>query len=212
MNALVLIGGGTCSGKRTLAERVVVGLGEVNAVRLCLDSFYLPVRRHRDDDINFDHPDALDWPLLHDCVSKLVEGGLCDVPLYNYVSGLRDGYTAVLARPLVVLHGLWALWDDQLRSIADMALFLDTPADIRFARRIRRDVILNERGWDIEGVLDYYLRYTRPMYETFVKPSIERATAVLDGNREIDDIARQALDLIRDRRMSVRHASVGGWE
>lgn len=195
---LILIGGGTCSGKRTLADYLVAELGEANSLRLCLDSFYFPVRRQIGVEINFDHPDALDWVYLHDCICKLIEGNACDVPLYNYITGLRDGYESLRSRSLIILHGLWALWNERLRDLAEVALFVEAPADIRLVRRIRRDILRNQRGWNLEGALDYYLRYTRPMHETFVKPSINYATAVLDGSRHVNDIAQQALCLIHN--------------
>jgi len=178
---IIGIAGGTGSGKSTIARNLGAGLPAEHVVTLDHDSYY----RDRPDldfearaQINFDHPDALDTPLLVEHLQALRAGRSVQIPVYDFKTHRRLQETrAVEPRPVVVVEGILVFVDPALRSLLDIKVFVDTDADIRVFRRIRRD--LSQRGRSFESVRDQYYKHVRPMHLEFVEPSKRWADLII---------------------------------
>jgi uridine kinase len=178
---LIGVAGGSNSGKTTIAERLaeVVGPGHVSLIKL--DAYYVAMPGMTLAEraaMNYDHPDAFDWQLLDDQLAALSEGATVEVPLYDYANYDRTAET-VLVPPsrVVVVEGILVLWERQLRERFDLKIFVDTPADLRLIRRLRRDVA--ERGRTTESIIAQYLDTVRPSHETFIEPSKRYADVII---------------------------------
>jgi uridine kinase len=191
---LVGIAGGTGSGKTTVAHKLVERLPQGRAVCLTQDAYY----RHRIDLtpaerelINFDHPDSLENTLLAQHLEALQRGESIEMPQYDYVTHLRKEATInVQPHPVVVVEGILLLADPMLRSQLELKIFVDTDADIRAFRRIRRD--LEHRGRTFDQVREQYYRTVRPMHLQFVEPSKRWADLIIPEGGD----NRVALDVI----------------
>lgn len=183
---VVLLGGGTASGKTTIAHRLSLQTG---ALHIAHDRYYrdVPVPRGH----NYDHPDALDTARLVADLARLRAGEVAELPVYDFPTHRRAPYTEpVSPRPLIVVEGILALHDAGLRANADLPVFVHAADDLRFARRVLRDV--GERGRDVGGVVTQYLDTVRPMHHAFVEPSRAYARLVLDGEGDLE-LAVEAL-------------------
>lgn len=127
---------------------------------------------------NYDHPDAFDWDLLNDHLAALTAGASVEVPVYDFTIHDRSDVSEVVepAR-VVVVEGILVLWEARLRERFDLKIFVDTPADLRIIRRLRRDVA--ERGRTIENILEQYLATVRPSHELFIEPSKRFADVIV---------------------------------
>jgi uridine kinase len=175
------ITGGTGSGKTTLALEICRALGPGNGVILHQDFYYLDLGALPLDDrqrINFDHPSALDLQLLKTHVDTLRNGNLVQVPTYNFHTHTRMPETLTIApHPVVLVEGILLFHDPELRGLFDLRVFVDTDADLRFIRRVQRDV--RERGRSLESVVDQYLTTVRPMHQQFVEPAKQYADVIV---------------------------------
>jgi uridine kinase len=194
---LIGVAGGSSSGKTTVAERLAELAGERHVALVKLDSYYLdlselPMEERRT--FNFDHPNAFDWPLLNDHLAALIAGAAVPVPLYDYVEFNRSA-SVRLVQParIVVVEGILVLWEPTLRERFDLKVFLDTDADLRLIRRLRRDVA--ERGRSFESVIDQYLTTVRPAHEQFIEPSKRYADVIIPEG----GLNRPALDVLLAR-------------
>lgn len=184
---VVVIAGGTASGKTTLAGRFCERTG---ARLLSHDRYYFDVAQPRGH--NYDHPDSLDTTLLVHNLAELRAGRSTELPVYDFASHTRQAHTETLAPGgLVVVEGILVLADPRVRGQADLRVFVHAPADLRLVRRLRRDMA--QRGRSAEGVLDQYMDTVRPMHEAFVRPSRQHAQLELDGTGDLDtEVARLA--------------------
>ena len=204
---IVGIAGGTSSGKSTIAAKIVQNIPDEKAVLIDHDAYYhnldhLPEDERRN--FNYDHPSALDNDLLVDHLARLRAGDHVDVPQYDFVSHRRLADSRRVAwAPVVVVEGLLIFVDRRLRSFLDIKLFVDTDADIRLSRRIRRDIQL--RGRSFKQVHDQYFRTVRPMHNRFVEPSKRWADLIVPegGNNHV------ALELLVGRLRSIAEAGEG---
>lgn len=177
---LLGVAGGTGSGKTTVAERLAEVVGSPLAL-VRLDSYY----RDRPDltfeereAINYDHPDAFDWPLLVDHVDLLCKGVAVDGPAYDFTNYERAASPLrVDPAPIVVVEGLLVLWEPALRDRFDLRVFVDSDPDVRFIRRLSRDVA--ERGRTVDSVIAQYLGTVRPMHLQFVEPTKRYADVIV---------------------------------
>jgi uridine kinase len=178
---MIGVAGGSSSGKTTISERLVEMTGEEHLSRIELDSYYLdrtdqPLEERAK--ANYDHPDAFDWPLLNDHLAALANGASVAVPIYDYADHNRSGQTrTVQPKKIVVVDGILVLWDRTLRQRFDLKIFVDTAPDIRFIRRLTRDVA--DRGRTVESVIDQYLETVRPAHERFIEPSKRHADVII---------------------------------
>jgi len=173
--------GGTGSGKTTVAERVVEALPPGSVAIIAHDSYYIPrpnLTPEERDQLNFDHPAALDNALLAQHLDELrAERGI-DVPVYDFSTHLRlDETRHVEPAPIVIVEGILVLADENLRRRLDLKLYVDTAADVRILRRITRDIEFRSRTFD--QVREQYYQTVRPMHEQFVEPSKRWADVII---------------------------------
>lgn len=182
-NSPVVIGiaGGTGSGKTTVANVLLERIGENRIALLPHDAYYkdlssLPDNQRRN--INFDHPDSLDTPLLIEHIKLLKSGNQVKIPVYDFKTHSRtDKYTLVSPQSIIIVEGILIFSEKDLRDHFNVKIFVDTDSDIRFIRRLKRDI--EERGRDTENVIDQYLKTVRPMHLQFVVPSKRYADVVI---------------------------------
>ena len=204
---IVGISGGTGSGKTTVAMKIIQSVGEENVVYLQQDSYYrnlgdMPLDlRHK---VNFDHPDAFDTELLINHLEALRAGEGIQQPVYDYPTHSRRPETlSVTPKPVALLEGILVFVDSNLRALMDLKIFVDTDADIRFIRRLDRDV--HERGRSVESVIAQYTATVRPMHLRFVEPS-KRYADVIIPEGGFNDVG---IDLITEKIRSFIVASGG---
>ncbi|MET0396054.1 MAG: uridine kinase [Longimicrobiaceae bacterium] len=175
------IAGGTGSGKTTVARRIYDSLHLDSAVFLDHDSYYreldhLPMEERRR--VNFDHPDSLDNDLLVEHLERLIAREAIDKPVYDFAAHTRAGTTVrIEPRDVILVEGILIFGDPRLRELFDLKIFVDTEADVRFIRRMRRDLEL--RGRTVESVIEQYLGTVRPMHFEFVEPSKRYADVII---------------------------------
>jgi uridine kinase len=183
------ISGGTGSGKTTITNRLIEALSEDRILILQQDHYYkdlphFPLEERAKQ--NFDHPESLDTPLLVSHVSSLREGSAIERPVYDFTQHRRVPATVHLEpRPAIIVEGILIFENAALRDLLDIKIFVDTDADLRFIRRMRRDV--RERGRTAESVVDQYLRTVRPMHMEFIEPSKRYADVIIPegGHNEV---------------------------
>ncbi|MDQ3257884.1 MAG: uridine kinase [Acidobacteriota bacterium] len=189
---IIGICGGTGSGKTTVANRILESVRACEVVFLQQDSYYrnldqLPLDYRRK--ANFDHPDAIDNDLLVEHVRELKAGREVDLPLYDFKTHTRRSETLRMEpKPIIIIEGILVFAEPRLLSEMDIKVFVDTPDDIRFIRRLRRDVA--ERGRTVESVVEQYLASVRPMHMQFVEPSKRCADVIIpEGGHNLVSIS-----------------------
>jgi len=178
---LVGIAGGSGSGKTTFANKILQKVTDPAVVLLHQDSYYLPTPpphlrfgNLNPAEYNFDHPEAFDWPLLRSHLEILKQGGKVNVPVYDYRTNQRTTETiAVGPCKVIVLEGIFTLWDAPLRSLFDLKIYLHVESDIRFIRRLHRDV--RERGRSLDSIIRQYYDTVRPMHHEYLEPTRQYA-------------------------------------
>jgi uridine kinase len=175
------IAGGSGCGKTTVVGALVSGLAPAEVSIVHHDAYYrdyahLPPRERAR--INFDHPDSLETSLLVEHLEALRQGNSVEVPTYDFATHTRRRRTeSIHPTPVVIVDGILVLADPDLRSLMDIRIFIDTDPDLRFIRRLQRDV--DERGRTHESVVDQYLATVRPMHLEFVEPSKRYADVIV---------------------------------
>ncbi len=175
------VAGGTGSGKTTIANEIVKRVGAQRIGYIQHDSYYydrsrLPLDQHRRP--NFDHPDALETDLLIAHLQALKAGQPVEVPLYDFTTDRRLPHTRrVDPHPVILVEGLLIFAEARLRELFDVKIFVDADSDLRFIRRLRRDIA--ERGRTADSVIDQYLSTVRPMHLEFVEPSKRYADVII---------------------------------
>jgi uridine kinase len=191
---IVGIAGGTGSGKTTVAKRIAAALPAADVTTIEHDAYYRDRSDLPPDDraqLNYDHPDALETELLVEHLDRLRAADPIDVPIYDFKAHQRSAESRrVIPTPIVLVEGILVFVDPRLRDRLDIKLFVDTDADIRIFRRIRRD--MEHRGRTFDSVREQYYRTVRPMHLQFVEPSKRTADLIIPegGNNAV------AIDLI----------------
>ena len=198
---LIGIAGGTGSGKTSIAHEIVKEFttGEVAVIQL--DSYYKDLAHmsmEERNEQNFDHPEAMDFKLLPEHLSTLMKGEAVKIPCYDFSTHTRKKeFEHIKPHHVLVLEGILTLWDARLRKLMDIKLFVETPDDIRFIRRLTRDI--EERKRTRQSVIDQYLYTVRPMHEQFVEPIKLYADLIIpEGGKNT-----VAIDLIRTKIKSI---------
>lgn len=194
---LIGVAGGSSSGKTTIAERLADLSGHDHVSLIKLDSYYVD----RPDETleqrrlaNWDHPDAFDWPLLNDHLAALSAGASVPVPVYDFPNYERSGDVRIVPPSrIVVVEGILVLWEPSLRERFDLKVFVDTPADLRFIRRLTRDIA--ERGRSTDNIVEQYLSTVRPAHERFIEPSKRHADVIIPEG----GMNRPAIDVLLAR-------------
>ena len=182
-NRMLIIGiaGGTGSGKTTVVRKIIESLPTGEVVLLPQDSYYKDsshVPAEQRQSINFDHPDAFDWKLLSSHIALLRQGKSIEQPIYEYITSTRQKETIhIEPRKVVIIEGILALYDQKLRDMMDLKIFVDTDPDDRLIRVIQRDII--ERGRTAEAVMERYVRVLKPMHQQFIEPSKRYADLIV---------------------------------
>jgi uridine kinase len=195
------IAGGSGSGKTTIARSIADALSPATATLIEQDCYYRDLA-HLDDveraKVNFDHPDSLDLTLLAEHVDALARGLAIDKPRYDFERHVRvPEADRVEPRPVVIVEGILVLADAPLRERMDLKLFVDTDADIRVFRRIRRD--LEHRGRTFAQIRRQYYATVRPMHLAFVEPSKRHADVIIPEGGQNQVALDVILAAIRDR-------------
>ena len=189
---IIGIGGGSGSGKSTFSQRLMERYpGQVTTVSC--DNYYL---RHDDmtlterSHLNYDAPEALEFDLMIEHMRALKQGMGIDCPVYDFTVHNRSGEVRrIEPRPIILIDGILILWEERLRELMDLKIYVETDADERILRRIRRDVI--ERGRTIDNVSEQYLTTVKPMHNRYVEPSKKDADIIINGGRN-----QAAFDLV----------------
>ncbi|WP_049901369.1 uridine kinase [Natrinema sp. J7-1] len=189
------IAGGTGAGKTTVARTVSETVGEA-VTRIPLDNYYKDLSHLAFEDreqVNYDHPSAFEWDLLREQLEALLAGESIEMPQYDFeVHNRTDNRVTVDPSEILVLEGILALYDEEIRDLLDLRVYVMTDADVRILRRIERDVI--ERGRDLKGVIDQYLETVKPMHERFVAPTKKQADVIIPEGAN-----RMAMDLLIEK-------------
>ena len=197
------VAGGSGSGKSTVTRQVLASVGPDMASVLYQDDYYLdqshmsPEERRK---TNYDHPQAFDWPLMVQHLQALRRGEAIEMPSYDFTQDNRASKTIHLKpAPVIVVEGLFALYDADLRKMMSLKIFVDTAPDVRFIRRLQRDMA--ERGRTAESVITQYMDTVRPMHKQFIEPTKRRADVILPHGANgpaVDIITTKVKTLIRD--------------
>ena len=203
MKKTILIGiaGGTGSGKTSVANAILAEFSSSEVVLIQQDSYYHDLKHlHLDEraTVNFDHPDAVDFNEMCENLQSLIDGQTVQIPLYNFNTHTRTDDTFTIGNHhIIVLEGILALFDEKIRNMMDIKLYVDTPDDIRIIRRIKRDI--NKRGRTFESVIEQYYNTVRPMHQQFVEPSKKYADVIIpEGSHN-----KVAIDIIRTKIVSI---------
>lgn len=179
MVRLIGISGGSGSGKSTVVKRIQQAHPE--SVLIEQDSYYKSAPFVNNDNItavNFDHPDAFDMDLMLSNLGDLKEGRECWMPQYDFVTHSRlPEMKLVKPQKIIIIDGLMIFYDKRIRDLLDLKLYVDTPADIRFIRRLKRDVA--KRGRTVESVIEQYTNVVRPGHYNFIEPCKEYADLII---------------------------------
>ncbi|KAL0580943.1 Uridine kinase [Marasmius crinis-equi] len=180
------VAGGSASGKTHVARQIVKSLGNIpSVIILSQDSFY---KKHSPEELklahanmfDFDHPSAIDMPMFAACLKDLKACKQSNIPIYSFAEHQRLEETQYLyGAAIIIAEGIMALHDPMLRDLYDLKVFVQCDADLMLARRIARDV--EQRGRDVGGILEQYLRYVKPSFDNFVRPSAAYADIIVPG-------------------------------
>lgn len=189
------IAGGTGSGKTTVVKQILNELPEAEVTVISQDSYY-----NRNDhlsykercNINFDHPNAIDFDLLIEQVNELKKGNVIEQPIYSFVTHNRVQDTLIThPKKVVIIEGILILTNKKLRDIIDIKVFVHADSDERLIRRLKRDI--QERGRDINEVLERYQSTLKPMHEEFIEPTKNFADLIIPN----DTYNTVAIDIVR---------------
>jgi uridine kinase len=199
----IAVAGGTGSGKTTISNALLSKVGSEHIAYLPHDAYYKDLTHLSEvqrAEINFDHPDSLDTPLMIEHIYKLQAWESVEIPVYDFTTDRRTEQTELVhPQPIILVEGILILAEPELRTLFDVKIFVDTDADIRFIRRLKRDI--SERGRTAESVIEQYLRTVRPMHLEFVEPSKRYADVIIPEG----GFNTVAIDMLADRIRSMLH-------
>lgn len=185
------VAGGTASGKTTVSRKILEAVQAEHLAYLQHDAYYrdlshLPFEERQA--FNFDHPDSLENELLIAHLELLQQGQPIEAPVYNFAQYVRtEERILIQPKPVILVEGILIFADKTLRQLMDLKIYVDTPDDLRFIRRLQRDVL--ERGRTVEHVIEQYLDTVRPMHLEFVEPSKRHADVIIPhGGQNIKGI------------------------
>ena len=197
---IIGVAGGSGSGKSTVTEQIIQSVGINNVSVFLQDNYYLdrshltPEERNK---INFDHPDAFDWSLMKKQLDDLYHSLPIEMPEYDFTTHTRKLETKLIVpAKVIIVEGIFALYDEEMCKQMALRIFVDTTADVRLMRRLKRDIV--ERARTMDSVLTQYNRFVRPMYKKFVEPTKQRAHIIIPHGSN-----QAALEMIVSRIQSV---------
>lgn len=185
---LILVAGGTASGKTTVVSEITSYFNSNDISVVLMDNYY----KRRDDisleerkKINYDHPNSFDLDLLKTDLKSLIEGNIIYSPSYDFTVHNRSN-NKILIRPskVIIVEGILSMYDNDIRNLADIKIFVESEPDIRFIRRLKRDI--KERGRTLDEVVDQYLATVKPMHDLYVEPCKRFADIIIPNNDKHD--------------------------
>lgn len=183
---LILVAGGSASGKSTVVKNILKKAGLKDVLNINQDDYYNDQSHMTMEEryvVNYDHPDAIDFDFLYNDITRLLHGETIEKPLYDYKNYTRSDKTETISpKPIIIVEGILVLVDERLRNLADIKLFVESDDDIRFIRRLKRDI--EERGRSIDSVINQYLKTVKPMHYQFVKPTKRYADMIIPNDFE----------------------------
>ncbi|HMA63376.1 MAG TPA: uridine kinase [bacterium] len=205
---LIGIAGGTASGKTSLAKNISKSFNEEEVCIIEQDSYYHDVGHLPKDQIhhhNFDHPDAYDFELMIEQLKELLNGGVVNVPIYDYTTHTRSDETIeITGHKIIILEGILTLVEERLRDLMDIKVYVQAPDDIRFIRRLKRDI--EKRGRSVNSVIEQYMETVRPMHQQFIETTKKYADLIIPqgGHNEvaIDLLTTKIKSLLRNLKIS----------
>ncbi|WKC57615.1 uridine kinase [Borrelia sp. P9F1] len=178
MVKIIGITGGSGSGKTTVVNKISEVIPEF--VLISQDNYYKSVGDYEYEflDVNFDHPDAFDNNLFYEQLRKLKHNEPINMPLYDFINHRRKPeFVEIFPTPVVIVEGIMIFVEERVRNLIDLKIYIDTPNDIRFIRRLERD--MSRRGRTLESVIEQYLNTTRAGYYRFIEPTKEYADLII---------------------------------
>lgn len=194
MNKVILIGGGSASGKSYVLNKVLEKLPKDKVAHVSLDDYYkdfkdLPLEERAK--INFDHPKSFDWKLMNTQLRDLKNGKAIEKPIYDFtIHGRSDRTEIVEPKELIIIEGIMALVNRELRSLGDLNVFISASRERRLVRRIDRD--MKERGRTYESIIEQYFATVLPMYEEIIAPSQYYADLIINN----DGYSKKSIDVL----------------
>ncbi|CCV63858.1 Uridine kinase [Alteracholeplasma palmae J233] len=187
---LILVAGGSASGKSTVVSKILEKAGLDDVLIIKHDDYY----NNQDDmtmderlKVNYDHPNSLDDKLLYKDLIELLKGNEISKPTYDFVNYTRSKETEIVKpKPVIIVEGILILTNKKIRDLADIKLFVESDDDVRFIRRLKRDLV--ERGRSLESIVSQYLETVKPMHYEFVKPT-KRYADIIIPNDQTHDVA-----------------------
>lgn len=201
------IAGGSASGKTTVAKKITEALDVPWVTILSMDAFYKVLNEEQHElaaknEYNFDHPDAFDFELLINTLKRLKEGKKVNVPIYNFVTHRREEKTtSMYGANVVIFEGILAFFKAEVLELLDLKVFVDTDSDIRLSRRLQRDI--SERGRDIKGVFEQYMRHVKPAFDAYIAPSMLHADIIVPRGGE-NEVAINLIAQLVQKQMTER--------
>ncbi len=196
---IIGVSGGSGSGKTTFArmlhEKICQKLGSSTCAILSQDSYYIDQSASfkGDGSVNFDHPSAIDFPLLAQHLQLLKDGKSVQVPIYDFVTHARKSETSPLSPlPVVILDGMLIFSQQIIMPLLDYSVFIEAPENIRFDRRLQRDV--RDRGRTPEGVKIQFASQVKPMHDEFIEPSKARASQIVSSLQRFDSAIHEIIE------------------
>ena len=179
---LIGIAGGTASGKSSIANMLANDFRDTNSVRIIREDDYYKDQSNLTYEertkTNYDHPFAFDFDLMHKQLLELIDLKTIQKPTYDYtIHNRSDVIETIEPADVIILEGLFALYNPSIRELEDIKIFVDTPADVRFIRRLKRDI--SERKRTMENVIEQYLTTVKPMHDQFIEPSKQYAHVII---------------------------------
>ncbi len=193
------IAGGSGSGKTTVVKEIIKRMPKESVAIISQDSYYFDnghLSSEEKKQINFDHPDSIEWSLLNHHIDQLKKGNSIEMPIYSYLTCGRSKETITInPAKVVIVEGILILTNKELRKRLDIKIFVDADHDDRLMRIIRRDML--ERGRSLDQVLEHYEEYVKPMHLQFIEPAKRYANIIVPqggkNNIGIDIIAHKIL-------------------
>ena len=197
---IIVIAGGSASGKSTVVKEIVESLKSVDISVICHDDYYKDqshLTMEQRVQTNYDHPNSLDNELLVSHLKDLIAGKTIQKPLYDFVCHNRKKETVeVKPTKIIILEGILVLEERKIRECADVKIFVSCDEDIRFIRRLKRDI--EERGRELDNVIHQYLSTVKPMFNKYVSPSSKHADIIIPNDQKHDVAVEFLIAKIKD--------------
>lgn len=195
MPRIILVGGGSSSGKSYVTDKVIKNVGIDRVTKITIDDYYKDQSLVSMEDRvkqNYDHPKAFDWKLMRKQIADLKEGLPIDKPVYDFtIHNRTDKVERIVPKELVIVEGIMALVDKQLREIAHLKVFISASPEVRFLRRFIRDHAERKRSY--EAIVSQYLKTVAPMYEEIIAPSSNYADLIVNND---DGVANASIEVL----------------